>query len=146
MAKKYRMKTLKAILSKGPDDFGAWFENLAGVYGAGETVVEAKKNLLDGLMYAKQNATAPLWIKNESFQIVYKFDVESILNYYRGIFTNAALERMTGINQKQIQHYASGAKRPRPGQLKKIETALHELGQELRSAPHRTICDASEHR
>jgi hypothetical protein len=22
------MKTLKAILSKGPDDFGAWFENI----------------------------------------------------------------------------------------------------------------------
>lgn len=126
------MKTLKAILSKGPDDFGAWFENVEGVYGAGTTVAEAKKNLLDGLeLYAKYNQGAPAWMKDKTFKIVYKFDAESILNYYRGIFTNAALERITGINQKQIQHYASGTKRPRPQQLKKIETAFHELGQEL---------------
>lgn len=126
------MKILKAILSKGPDDFGAWFENLAGVYGAGATVAEAKKNLMNGLvLYAKHNASAPAWIKNKTFKVVYKFDAESILNYYRGIFTNAALERITGINQRQIQHYASGAKRPRPQQLKKIESAFHQLGEEL---------------
>lgn len=126
------MKTLKAILSKGPDDFGAWFENLEGVYGAGATVAEAKKNLMDGLaLYAKHNKNAPAWIKNKAYKMVYKFDAESILNYYRGIFTNAALERITGINQRQIQHYASGTKRPRPQQLKKIETAFHTLGQEL---------------
>ena len=126
------MKVLRAILSKGPDDFGAWFENLEGVYGAGSAVAEAKKNLMDGLaLYAKHNAHAPAWIKNKGYKVVFKFDAESILNYYRGIFTNAALERITGINQRQIQHYASGAKRPRPQQLKKIENAFHELGQEL---------------
>jgi len=126
------MKTLRAILSKGPEDFGAWFENLQGVYGAGETVAEAKKNLTDGLtLYAKHNQHAPSWIKNKAYKIVYKFDAESILNYYRGIFTNAALERITGINQRQIQHYASGIKRPRPLQLKKIEMAFHQLGREL---------------
>jgi len=48
-------------------------------------------------------------------------------------FTNAALERITGINQKQIQHYASGIKRPRPEQLKKIEVAFKKLGAELAS-------------
>lgn len=93
------MKTLKAILSKGPDDFGAWFENLDGVYGAGVTVAEAKKNLMDGLaLYAKHNQDAPAWIKNKAYKVVYKFDAESILNYYRGIFTNAALERITGMS------------------------------------------------
>ncbi len=38
---------------------------------------------------------------------------------------------MTGINQKQLQHYASGLKKPRPTQVKKIETAIHNLGKEL---------------
>lgn len=130
--KKITMKVLRATLSKGPDDFGAWFENVEGVYGAGATVTEAKQNLLDGLaLYAKHNNSAPAWLKNKAYKIVYKFDAESVLNYYRGIFTNAALERITGINQRQIQHYASGAKRPRPQQLKKIENAFHELGHEL---------------
>jgi predicted RNase H-like HicB family nuclease len=126
------MKTLKAILARGKDDFGAWFENFEGVYGAGETVADAKKNLMIGLSkYIKHNSKAPSWLKSNDYKIAYKFDAESVLNYYRGIFTNAALERLTGINQRQIQHYAAGYKRPRPLQLKKIETALHKLGQEL---------------
>ncbi len=126
------MKILKAFLTKGKSDFAAWFENFEGVYGAGDTVADAKKNLIDGLnLYVKHNRHAPSWLKNKAYKIVYRFDAESILNYYRGIFTNAALERLTGINQRQIQHYASGLKRPRTVQLKKIETAFHKLGQEL---------------
>lgn len=35
------MTKLRAILSEGADYFGAWIENLSGVYGA-ETVAEAK--------------------------------------------------------------------------------------------------------
>jgi hypothetical protein len=38
---------------------------------------------------------------------------------------------MTGINQKQLQHYASGLRKPRTQQMKKIESALHQLGNEL---------------
>ena len=69
------MRTLKAILSKGPDDFGAWFENIEGVYGTGSTVAEAKKNLIAGLaLYAKYNQDAPAWIENKAYQVVYKFD------------------------------------------------------------------------
>ena len=126
------MKAVRAILSKGPDDFGAWLEDLEGVYGAGDTPGEAIDSLKESMaLYVKHNKDAPAWLKNGSYRIRYKFDAESILNYYKGIFTNAALERITGINQKQIQHYASGTKKPRPEQLLKIETALKKLGTEL---------------
>ncbi len=126
------MKTVRAILSKGPDDFGAWLEDLKGVYGAGETANEALRSLMESMaLYAKHNADAPAWLKNDAYRMRYKFDAESILNYYKGIFTNAALERITGINQKQIQHYASGIKKPRPEQLRKIEIAFKKLGAEL---------------
>jgi predicted transcriptional regulator len=50
---------------------------------------------------------------------------------YKGIFTRAALERITGINQTQLGHYAAGRSKPRIMQVKKIEKALHELGEEL---------------
>ncbi len=126
------MKTVRAILSKGPDDFGAWLEDIEGVYGAGDTSSEALESLKQSMaLYVKHNADAPSWLKNGAYRIRYKFDAESILNYYKGIFTNAALERITGINQKQIQHYASGAKKPRPEQLRKIEIAFKKLGTEL---------------
>ena len=65
------------------------------------------------------------------YELVFKLDAQSFFNYYKGIFTNSALERITGINQRQLQHYASGLKKPRPVQVKKIESALHKLGHEL---------------
>ena len=42
-----------------------------------------------------------------------------------------ALERLTGINQKQLHHYLAGYRKPREPQRKKIENALHNLGREL---------------
>ncbi|MBX3255820.1 MAG: helix-turn-helix transcriptional regulator [Chitinophagaceae bacterium] len=54
-----------------------------------------------------------------------------MLNHYKRIFSLAALERITGIDQKYLQHYSSGLKKPRPGRLKKIEKSLHNLGAEL---------------
>ncbi|MCF8370560.1 MAG: hypothetical protein K9H64_02985 [Bacteroidales bacterium] len=36
-----------------------------------------------------------------------------------GILSNSALERLTGINQKQMQHYASGLRKPREAQRQK---------------------------
>lgn len=68
---------------------------------------------------------------SHNYSLVYKFEPQSFFVYYKGIFTNAGLERLTGINQKQLQHYAAGLKKPRPAQAKKIESALHKLGGEL---------------
>jgi hypothetical protein len=65
------------------------------------------------------------------FQLVYQFDSESLLSHYKGIITNAALERLTGINRRQLTHYASGLRNPRIEQRQKIERALHKLGKEL---------------
>jgi len=65
------------------------------------------------------------------FELVYQFDVESLLSHYKGIITNAALERLTGINRRQLTHYASGLRKPRFDQRKKIGQALHRLGREL---------------
>jgi hypothetical protein len=53
------------------------------------------------------------------------------MDYYKGVFTKAALERITGINQTQLGHYAAGRSKPRKQQILKIEKALHKLGEEL---------------
>ncbi len=121
------------ILERSADHYSAYADNVEGVYGAGNTPQEAKKSIEDAIRLLKQHNSAdriPDILKGE-YEIVYKFDVESLLNYYRGIFTNSAFERLTGINQRQFQHYSSGLKKPRPAQKKKIEQALHQLGKEL---------------
>jgi len=67
------------------------------------------------------------------YEIVYQFDTQSLLQYYSNIFNKAALERITGIHQKQLHHYASGLRKPRQAQREKIGRALHRLGKELMS-------------
>ena len=65
------------------------------------------------------------------YELIYHFDVQSLLMHYKGVFTNSALERITGINQRQLQHYVSGHSKPRRLQAEKIQNALHSLGREL---------------
>lgn len=126
-------KKIKIIIERSEDSYSSYAENLPGIYGQGDTVDEAKQSALDGLdLLLKYNNSEniPTILKGK-YEIVFKFDAESFLNFYKKIFTNAALERMTGINQKQFQHYASGLKKPRQLQIKKIESAMHILGKEL---------------
>ncbi len=130
---KSKSKQIKIIIERSSDSFTSYAENVAGVYGQGDTVEEAKKSALAGidlLVKYNESENIPSILKGD-YEIVYKFDTESFLNFYKKIFTNAALERMTGINQKQFQHYASGLKKPRLAQIKKIESAMHSLGKEL---------------
>ncbi len=125
------MKTVKIIIEKTKDIYSSYAENVEGIYGAGDTVAEAKNSIINAIdLYKKYNTDRPS-ILNGKYALTFKFDTQSLLNYYKGVFTQAALERITGINQKQIQHYATGLKKPRAAQTKKIETALHKLGCEL---------------
>lgn len=72
-------------------------------------------------------------IFDSDYEIIYKFDVRSLLEYYRGIFSFSALQTITGINQRQLAHYASGISKPRPKQAQKIANGLHSLALELMS-------------
>lgn len=127
------MKKLRIIIEKTEDMYSAYAENVEGIYGGGDTVEEAKQSVLEAIKLTKKynsNKNISTILKGE-YELVYKFDAQSFFNYYRKIFTNSALERITGINQKQLQHYSTGLKKPRTAQTKKIETALHSLGSEL---------------
>jgi len=126
------METIIITVGASSDHFGAYAENCPGVYGAGNTAEEAKQDVLKGLeLFIKYNKDNLPKILQGKYAIEYKYDVQSFLNYYNKIFTNVALERITGINQKLLHHYSSGLKKPREMQRKKIETALHHLGNEL---------------
>lgn len=127
------METITIIVEKTTDYYDAYAENCEGVYGAGETVEAAKNDVLKGLellIESREKKELPK-ILQDKYNIVFKYDTQSFLNYYNKIFTNVALERLTGINQKLLHHYSSGLKKPREIQREKIEKALHNLGNEL---------------
>jgi hypothetical protein len=127
------MKQVRIIIERSKDMFTAYAENIEGIYGAGETVAEARASIEKSIrLFRRYNAAGNHPLRGD-FRLIYQFDIPSILNYYRGIFTHAALERVTGIHQKQLQHYASGLKKPRAPQAKKIAEGLQKLGRELTS-------------
>jgi predicted RNase H-like HicB family nuclease len=127
------MATIKIIIEKSSDFYNAYAENCEGIFGAGDTVEEAKANLLEGLELLKDTRSKNEWpeILKSDYNIEYQFDAQSFLTYYADVFSKPALEKLTGINQKQLHHYATGLRKPREAQRKKIETALHKLGSEL---------------
>jgi predicted RNase H-like HicB family nuclease len=129
------MKQVKVEVEYTGKNFSAFVPELLGCISAGKTPEELKKNITEAI-----NSHIALCLADgdelstnfkEPFQLIYHFDTLGLLAYYKGIFKNAALERITGINQKQLAHYANGTKQPRPSTAKKIEEALHTLGAEL---------------
>lgn len=65
------------------------------------------------------------------YELVYDFDIATLLDYYRGVFSFSALQTITGINQKQLAHYASRVSSPRPKQAKKIKVGLRKLAKDI---------------
>jgi len=101
----------------------------------GKTFEELKKQMNEAVEFhlegMREDGDEIPEVFNSEYELLFHFDPESLLRHYSGIFTNAALQRLTGINQRQIQRYASGVSKPRESQAKKIEEALHNLGKEL---------------
>lgn len=132
------MENNKIILVIGASDnhFGAYAENCEGVYGGGNTPQAAINEAMEGLRLLKESRPEEQWpdILKDEYEFIYKYDLQSILNYYMSLFKAPALGRVMGINEKQLHHYASGLKQPRPAQKQKIIDGLHRLGRELIAA------------
>jgi predicted RNase H-like HicB family nuclease len=127
------MNKVNIIIEKSADYYDAYSDNCDGIYGAGATAEAARTDALKGLelfISSRDKSELPAILQGD-YQLVFRYDTQSFLNYYSKLFSNPALERLTGINQKLLHHYASGLKKPREAQRKKIETALHQLGKEL---------------
>ena len=127
------MEKVIVTVELSENNYAAYLENLPGCVSTGKTFDELKNNIaaavefhLEGMH--EDGIEIPF---SEHYELVYKFDAESLLSHYNGIFTNAAMQRLTGINQRQLQRYASGISQPRNEQSEKITAALHLLGREL---------------
>lgn len=128
---------LTVIIEKADNNYSAYIDGIDGIVTTGNSIDEIKKNMVEAIeLYVETCKELDLECPEElegDYQLNFKMDVKSLLEFYSGIFTKAGLERITGINQKQLWHYASGNRNPRPEQKIRIETALHKLGEDLLS-------------
>lgn len=68
---------------------------------------------------------------DDEYEIIYDFDVCGLLNYYQGILSFAGLQKITGVNQKQLAHYAAGRSKPRRHIAQQIMASIQSFGTEL---------------
>jgi predicted RNase H-like HicB family nuclease len=67
-------------------------------------------------------------------ELEFHLTTQALLKYTEGIVSRKALSQITGINQQQLTHYASGWRNPRPDMQKRIVTGIHTLGNQLIAA------------
>jgi predicted RNase H-like HicB family nuclease len=124
-------------IGKTENNYAAIVEGLDGFVCTAETLPELKKEVQEGIDFhiegLIEDGDPVPEIFQAGYQLVFKWSIESLLYYYKGVLTLSSLERITGINQTQLGHYAAGRSIPRKKQVKKIEQSLHHLGDELSS-------------
>lgn len=129
------MKKIEAIIERSTDGTCTIYCENEMFSGVGKTPEEAKTDMVFQMNFFKETAidahfSYPAFL-DEEFEVVYKFDTQSLLQYYAGVITPSALERLSGIHQKQLWNYLHGRSKPRKKQVERIEKALHTLGSEL---------------
>jgi hypothetical protein len=129
------MEKIIMLIGKSSDFYGAMSENCEGIYAAGPDIEAVKADTYKAIEGIKRNLPEDRWpeqIKGD-FEIEWKFDVPSFLEYYSGFLSLAGMERMTGIHQKQLSNYLHHRAVPRQKQADRIIKGLHNFARELLS-------------
>ena len=130
------MKKVRAIIEKSADGMFSIFMDAEEmpylVTGTGSTVAEAIEKFEGGYADIREYFVS----EGKAFEEVefdYIYDVASFLQHYAYAFSLAGLERITGVNQKQLGHYISGYRKPSKKTIRKIELSIKEFSKELSS-------------
>jgi len=130
------MEIVKVNVAKTDKGYCATVDILEAMIVAVEgNFAELQKELKESVEFfircAKKDGEEYPAVFDGDYQFHFVFDIESLLYCYEGIFSRASLSRITGVNEKQLSHYACGRSKPREKQYNKIVEGLHMLGQEL---------------
>lgn len=132
------MTKIEAIIERAKDGTYTVYCKDEIFSGAGDTLAAAKEDMRRQMDFYKETAVAegfkyPAFLDGE-YEVSYTVDMASLIAYYvgAGIFSLAGLEKMTGINQKQLWAYLNGTT-PRKTQSARIESGLRHLNDDLNS-------------
>lgn len=133
--KKRDMEKIIMVIEKSKDFYDAYSENCEGIYAAGGNIDEVKKDTEAAIGIIKRDYPESEWpapLRGE-YEIEWKMDVQSFLEYYKDYLSLSGLEKITGINQKQLSNYLNRRSKPRRRQMERISEGLHRFASELLS-------------
>ncbi len=95
-------------------------------------VAETLKFHIEGMLV--DGDEVPQWLVEGNYELDYDYlSTAALIKACEPYASLAALSRATGINQRQLSHYANGIRHPRPEQRKRIVEGVHKIGKELLS-------------
>lgn len=121
------------IIEKSRNYYGAYAENGDGIYAAGNTIEEVQADTIQAINLIKSELPKKQWpsaLKGQ-YELVWKFDTESFLQYYGDILTLTGLQKITGINSKQLSHYATGYRKPSKKTVSRIQDGISRFAEML---------------
>jgi len=126
------METIKVKIVWN-DNYGAVSDQVPGCVATHKTldgVKQAYASALEFHIEGSEPDELPECARG-GYELEFDLEVSALLHYYDGILTRAALSRVTGINQRQLGHYLSGYRNPKPDKRDMIVAGFHKIGQEF---------------
>jgi len=133
------MEKIKVSISWSGDNYcaNAQGDDLNGVIVATHKTLEGvKKEFQSALQFhiegcLEDGDKLPEWLVSGNYEMEYVTEVSALLHSLDGVLTRSAIARVSGINERQIGHYASGHRTPRHQQREKIINGIHKISREL---------------
>ena len=126
------MSRIEITVEHAGKNLSAYMED-APIFTVGKDLKEIEKNMREAIELYLEDNPNPSPALAEDYELIFKIDTATFINYYSGVFTKAALSRITGINERQLWHYAAGVHKPRKKQTEKIQNGIRSLSHELES-------------
>lgn len=124
------MNKIIAIIERASDGTYAAYTNESfddfELAGYGDTPKDAKEDFLASIEEMKE-----LGCNVPEFEINFQYDTASFLQEFRKELSLSGLEVVTGINQKQLQHYLSGHRKPSESTRNKIKEGVKNFATRL---------------
>jgi hypothetical protein len=104
----------------------------------GKSLESLKKQFQESLQFhiegcIQSGDKMPEWLISGQYETDFILEASALIHSLDGILTRATIARASGINEKLIGHYASGYRKPRPGQMEKIVHGIRIINRELAS-------------
>jgi predicted RNase H-like HicB family nuclease len=126
---------IEIIIEKQGNHFWGRTENKGFMpTGQGKTIAKLLQNIMESIedYVEHEGRKDKFWnkINPVNLEFLIRYDLQAFFEEFEELKISSIAKR-ANLNESLLRQYASGNKYPSPEQAKKIETALHELGEKL---------------
>lgn len=109
-----------------PEINGTILQTADTLSGLKEGFAEALRTHIEACIEDGDNV--PEYLVKGDYELNFVLDVRALLKDAENYTTLAAISKASGINSRQLSHYAAGKKKPRPDKREKIIDGIHCIG------------------